>query len=304
MLPSGAEIVHVVIDGMNVALANVPKFATAPEKRAKALEGLELCVAFCRSAGLPFKIFVPRGFLDAYPELEQLGLCFPTPGGLDDSFMIGHADLHGSFIISNDRFQDHAAQRGYDQKWLDYHRVPFMFDPNFAPDPDAIMRMKAPVPEWAGRGKARIVTTPPPPPQRTPSRHHHLQQQQQQRQRVHDEDVIQIPRTLVGRLIGKGGSTIHAIEEDHDVRVHVDKESGGGGISTANVWIKAPDKEKRERAMETIRALIDDGPSGSSGSSSSSSRPAAEGDRDEMDTTDDDYSTEQRGGGKVLYIGS
>lgn len=114
---------------MNVAMAKVPSQASAEAKRTKALEGLMLCIEYFTTAAIAFKIFVPRGFMDEYDELgelEQAGVLFATPGGLDDNFMISHADNHGSFIVSNDRFHDHATQRGYDQRWLDYHRVPFM----------------------------------------------------------------------------------------------------------------------------------------------------------------------------------
>ena len=143
----GATPVHVIIDGMNVALANVPSYETdGAARRAAGLRGLSLAIDFFTAAGIAFKVFAPRGWVDDHPELEGLrraSVLFATPGGRDDAFMLAHADNHGSFIVSNDRFLDHVADRGYDKRWLDFHRVPFMFDPSFAPDPDALERMRA-----------------------------------------------------------------------------------------------------------------------------------------------------------------
>ncbi|KAJ1462225.1 Zc3h12a-like ribonuclease NYN domain-containing protein [Pelagophyceae sp. CCMP2097] len=159
-----APRVHVVIDGMNVALANVPAYERcADARRSAGLRGLQLAIEYFATAGVSFKIFAPRGFVDDHAELEALlraGVLFATPGGLDDNFMIAHADNHGSFVVSNDRFLDHARDRGYDQRWLDWHRVAFMFDPSFAPDPDALERMRAAhdgnVPAFAAPRRARL----------------------------------------------------------------------------------------------------------------------------------------------------
>ena len=109
---SAAPAVHVVIDGMNVAMANVPSYETEPgAKRSAALRGLQLAVEYFANAGIGFKIFAPRGWVDDHPEVAELQraqVLFATPGGLDDRFMIQHADNHGSFIVSNDRFLDHV----------------------------------------------------------------------------------------------------------------------------------------------------------------------------------------------------
>ena len=161
------------------------------------MRGLQLCIEYFCAAGVPYKIFAPRGFarepssrfgrrsffdthfrhtrlatsslraqIDEHGELAPLaraGVLFATPGGLDDHFLIQHADNHGSFIVSNDRFADHARDRGYEQRWLDFHRVPFMFDPSFAPDPDALVRMRAArdgtVPPELGPSRARVTQT-------------------------------------------------------------------------------------------------------------------------------------------------
>ena len=149
--------INVVVDGMNVALANVPDYEKDPATRRQcALEGLRLCVEFLIEADVAFKIFAPRGWVDDHPETEPLQrskLLFATPGGADDRFLLRHAEAHGSFVVSNDRFLDHARDRGYAQRWLDYRRVPFMFDPSFAPDPDAVARIRIAAdgraPAWA-----------------------------------------------------------------------------------------------------------------------------------------------------------
>ena len=149
--------INVVVDGMNVALANVPDYEKDPSVRRQcALEGLRLCVEFLIEADVAFKIFAPRGWVDDHPETEPLQrskLLFATPGGADDRFLLRHAEAHGSFVVSNDRFMDHARDRGYAQRWLDYRRVPFMFDPSFAPDPDAVARIRIAAdgraPAWA-----------------------------------------------------------------------------------------------------------------------------------------------------------
>ena len=115
--------VHVVIDGMNVAMANVPSYETEPEaRRSCEIRGLQLCVEYFATAGVGFKIFAPRGWIDDHPEVRELQraqVLFATPGGLDDHFLIQHADNHGSFIVSNDRFLDHVRDRGYSGAWLD-----------------------------------------------------------------------------------------------------------------------------------------------------------------------------------------
>ena len=175
--------VHVVIDGMNVALGNVPSYETdASAIRAAELRGLQLAVEYWATAGVGFKIFAPRGWIDDHPEVAELqraSLLFATPGGRDDHFLIQHADVHGSFVVSNDRFLDHVRDRGYDGRWLDYHRVPFMFDPSFAPDPDALLRMRAfhdgTAPDFALATRARARAPPaaaaaaPPPRARAPA---------------------------------------------------------------------------------------------------------------------------------------
>mmetsp|Transcript_11410 Transcript_11410/g.46247 ORF Transcript_11410/g.46247 Transcript_11410/m.46247 type:complete len:367 (-) Transcript_11410:124-1224(-) len=118
----------------------------AVARRTRAIAGLGAAVAWLRREGVPFKIFAPRGFIAAHAAelapLSREGVLFATPGGLDDHFLLAHADQHGSFVVSNDLFQDHVRDRGYDAGWLAYHRVPFMFDPDFAPAPDAVVRMR------------------------------------------------------------------------------------------------------------------------------------------------------------------
>ena len=162
--------INVVVDGMNVALANVPDYEKDPSVRRQcALEGLRLCVEFLIEADVAFKIFAPRGWVDDHPETEPLQrskLLFATPGGADDRFLLRHAEAHGSFVVSNDRFMDHARDRGYAQRWLDYRRVPFMFDPSFAPDPDAVARIRIAAdgraPAWAaGPGCEDMVDSSP-----------------------------------------------------------------------------------------------------------------------------------------------
>ena len=162
--------INVVVDGMNVALANVPDYEKDPATRRQcALEGLRLCVEFLIEADVAFKIFAPRGWVDDHPETEPLQrskLLFATPGGADDRFLLRHAEAHGSFVVSNDRFLDHARDRGYAQRWLDYRRVPFMFDPSFAPDPDAVARIRIAAdgraPAWAaGPGCEDMVDSSP-----------------------------------------------------------------------------------------------------------------------------------------------
>jgi len=165
----GTPNINVVVDGMNVALANVPDYEKDPSiRRQCALEGLRLCVEFLVEAEIAFKIFAPRGWVDDHRETEPLQrskLLFATPGGADDRFLLRHAEAHGSFVVSNDRFFDHARDRGYAQKWLDYRRVPFMFDPSFAPDPDAVARVRLAAegraPAWAaGPGCEDLVASP------------------------------------------------------------------------------------------------------------------------------------------------
>ena len=154
--------VHVVIDGMNVALGNVPSYETdASAIRAAELRGLQLAVEYWATAGVGFKIFAPRGWIDDHPEVAELqraSLLFATPGGRDDHFLIQHADVHGSFVVSYDRFLDHVRDRGYDGRWLDYHRVPFMFDPSFAPDPDALLNRAARRAKKKKGGKRKLKT--------------------------------------------------------------------------------------------------------------------------------------------------
>ena len=87
--------INVVVDGMNVALANVPDYEKDPATRRQcALEGLRLCVEFLIEADVAFKIFAPRGWVDDHPETEPLQrskLLFATPGGADDRFLLRHA---------------------------------------------------------------------------------------------------------------------------------------------------------------------------------------------------------------------
>ncbi|KAJ8614042.1 hypothetical protein CTAYLR_005831 [Chrysophaeum taylorii] len=236
----------IVIDGMNVALANVPRTCSSPEeRRARAVQGLWLAVEYfsVRDVG-GFKVFLPRGFFEDHAQdledLERAGVLFVTPGGLDDNFMISHADQHGAFIVSNDRFVDHSRDRGYDQAWLDYHRIPFMFDPTFAPDPDALLRIdevaRGKAPDAVAPRRARIRNDLPPPSARV--------------------NVTRVPLDAVGRVIGKAGATVRALEEDLNVKIDVDKKPATPDDSTVEVRVRSANADDRAAAIACIHQIV------------------------------------------------
>lgn len=227
--------VQVVVDGMNVAMANVPSYEQDPAvRKQKAVEGLQLALDYFLELNVDLKIFAPLNFVEDHNlvELRRMGLLFVTPGGLDDQFMLGHADEHGSFIVSNDQFRDHVRDRGYMADWLDFHRVPFMFDPNFVPATDALDRMRA-----VSHGKV--------PP--------HVARRAVERQReVVDATVQQlsVPRCAVGRIIGKQGANIRALELEHGVKIKIDRD--GPADEPAIVRVSSPDPVRRANALAAV----------------------------------------------------
>ena len=207
-----------VIDGMNVALTKVGRYSDASEKRRQALEALRMVLVYFRERQVEATIFAPRGFVDGQrPEIEvfeEAGLLFVTPGGLDDNFFLQHADERGSFIVSNDRFLDHVRDRGYSQAWLDFHRIPFMFKPEFSPEPDAIVRMQ----------KYHLGGTDPKyGPRRARPELKVLEEKVEVPTEVLPEDlsILTIDRAEVGRIIGKKGATVSRLEETHHVRINI-----------------------------------------------------------------------------------
>ncbi|KAK3250578.1 hypothetical protein CYMTET_40047 [Cymbomonas tetramitiformis] len=125
--------------------------------------GLRQCLDYWHTSGVPTKVFAPFAFVSHDAEdgflraLQAAEVLFTTPGGLDDDFMLSHADKYGSFIVSNDRFLDHSTKHHFDPGWLAYHRIGFMWDPAFAPDPNGVERLRqhylglTPPPFAAGR---------------------------------------------------------------------------------------------------------------------------------------------------------
>jgi hypothetical protein len=63
-----------------------------------------------------------QGHGEPLKELQRQELLFATPGGLDDDFMLAHANRWGSWVVSNDRFLDHVREKGYRPDWLNHHR--------------------------------------------------------------------------------------------------------------------------------------------------------------------------------------
>lgn len=227
--------VSVVIDGMNVALANVPSYERDPVvRKQKAVEGLQLALDYFLELNVDLKIFAPQSFVEDHElvALRRAGLLFVTPGGLDDQFMLGHADEHGSFIVSNDQFRDHVRDRGYMADWLDFHRVPFMFDPKFVPATDALDRMRA-----VSNGKA-----PPPVARRTVHKAPEVLPPTVQ--------LLRVPRCAVGRIIGKRGANIRALELDYGVKIRIDRDAPPD--EPAVVRVASPDPTKRANAVAAI----------------------------------------------------
>lgn len=267
----------VLIDGMNVALQNVPSYVTdGAAKRAKALTGLAMAVEYFKQRHVTAKVFAPRGFVDGHrpdiDELEREGLLYCTPGGLDDHFLLQTADEDGLFFVSNDRFLDHARDRGYDQRWIDFHRIPFMFNPTFAPEPDAMVRMTQGPTGAYGPGRARpgvprtaaddldslsgslaamttrhrppvVVAEPPrrppiapPPPE------------------IHGSSAsFPVARSTVGRIIGRSGANVKRLEEAHRVKIRVADTTDD--TSTVTVVCSPPhDDESQAR----LAACVDD----------------------------------------------
>ena len=131
--------VFIIIDGPNVAGARAAALPQHPRDDAGAV--WECAQYFKQRNATTVKIYGPRGWIDAQPRLIQLrnaGLLFATPGGLDDKFMLQAADERGAFLVSNDRFLDHME---FSQEWVRFHRVPFMYEPQFCAERGALERI-------------------------------------------------------------------------------------------------------------------------------------------------------------------
>jgi len=105
--------VEIVIDGMNVARSRETDLPWLAVDDAAAVA--EAAAFFVACGADVVKIFGARAWCDSAAGLRALvasGMLFSAPGGLDDDFMLDYADRHGAFICSNDRFRDHADQRG------------------------------------------------------------------------------------------------------------------------------------------------------------------------------------------------
>jgi len=142
-------LLHVILDAMNISRGYKEYALNAPEGSEARIqldiEGLWISCEYFERSGIPFKAFAARGFIEAHGEpfrdLQRRQLLFATPGGVDDDFMLAHANRWGSWVISNDRFLDHVREKGYRSDWIDYHRSGFMWDPNFELEPNAQQRM-------------------------------------------------------------------------------------------------------------------------------------------------------------------
>ena len=107
--------VDIVIDGMNVSRSREQDLPWLSADDAAAVD--EVVRYFCRLGADSVKVFGARAWCESTPELRALqtrGCLFCAPGGHDDEFMLSYADRKGAFIVSNDRFADHVAARGYD----------------------------------------------------------------------------------------------------------------------------------------------------------------------------------------------
>lgn len=94
-------------------------------------------------------------------------------------------------------------------------------------------------PEWAGPRRARVrevAPVAPPRPAQRPA-----------------EDIIYVPASEVGRVIGKAGYVVQRVERDHGVRVHVAKS----GDPDVEVRIVAADKDRREAAIATVLSIVE-----------------------------------------------
>mmetsp|Transcript_24366 Transcript_24366/g.53174 ORF Transcript_24366/g.53174 Transcript_24366/m.53174 type:complete len:107 (-) Transcript_24366:5-325(-) len=102
---------HVVLDAMNIA-RGFKEYTHAPEgssvRNALNVEALRFCFEYFHSSGVCAKAFAAKGFIESHGEplreMQRQELLFATPGGLDDDFMLAHANRWGSWVISNDRF--------------------------------------------------------------------------------------------------------------------------------------------------------------------------------------------------------
>ncbi len=205
-----------------------------------------------------------------------------------------HAEAHGSFVVSNDRFLDHARDRGYAQRWLDYRRVPFMFDPSFAPDPDAVARIRIAAdgraPAWAtGPGCEDMVDSSPEVERHRPRSRPHSPDVFSPNRRsealerlaaINDAtaarveaaadivlgpagpaklddttECLAVPRAAVGRVIGKRGATIKGIERDSGCRVRV--VDGDDDGDDAEVRVSHPDEARRAAALDAVLAIVE-----------------------------------------------
>jgi len=140
------ESVEIVIDGMNVARS---REKDCPWLIMDDTAAVSECIQFFVNCGADVvKVFGATRWCESSQGLKELqakGLLFSAPGGLDDGFMLNYADRKGAFVVSNDRFLDHTAPNGtgFDPSWVAFHRLSYMWEPEFAADPNGMQRVAA-----------------------------------------------------------------------------------------------------------------------------------------------------------------